>query len=159
MVVSRDTIRRHVTGWALTALAAWLFQVQFTFGVNISPSLPESVFLIHKGERPHRGEYVAFRWRGGGPYESGTPFVKVLEGVPGDTVQRYGRSFFLNGQFVSVAKRTGQRGQILDVGPDGVIPAGRFYVHAPHPDSLDSRYALTGWIDRTQIIGRAYALF
>jgi conjugal transfer pilin signal peptidase TrbI len=32
-------------------------------------------------------------------------------------------------------------------------------VRAPHPDSLDSRYALTGWIAEDQIIGRAYALF
>ena len=39
------------------------------------------------------------------------------------------------------------------------LPAGRYYVRAPHPDSLDSRYRLTGWISDAQIIGRAYALF
>ena len=38
-------------------------------------------------------------------------------------------------------------------------PAGRYYVRAPHPDSLDSRYRLTGWVSEEQIIGRAYALF
>ena len=37
--------------------------------------------------------------------------------------------------------------------------ADRYYVQAGHPDSLDSRYALTGWIHRSQIIGRARALF
>lgn len=152
-------IRRHVLGWTLALTAAGLFHVQFTFGVNVSPSLPQSVFLIHKGERPHRGDYVAFRWAGGGPYEAGTTFVKILQGVPGDTVQRYGRSVFLNGQFLSVAKPLGKQGQRLEPGPEGVISDDHVYVHAPHPDSLDSRYALTGWIERSRIIGRAYALF
>jgi conjugal transfer pilin signal peptidase TrbI len=32
-------------------------------------------------------------------------------------------------------------------------------VRAPHPDSLDSRYALTGWVTQAQIIGRAHVLF
>jgi hypothetical protein len=32
-------------------------------------------------------------------------------------------------------------------------------VRAPHPDSLDSRYRLTGWIEASQIVGRSYALF
>jgi conjugal transfer pilin signal peptidase TrbI len=47
----------------------------------------------------------------------------------------------------------------LELGPTGILPAGRYYVRAPHPDSLDSRYWLTGWISDAQIIGRAYALF
>jgi conjugal transfer pilin signal peptidase TrbI len=29
---------------------------------------------------------------------------------------------------------------------------------APHPDSLDSRYALVGWVDEEQIIGRAFQI-
>ena len=50
-------------------------------------------------------------------------------------------------------------GQPLAPGPTGTLPTGRFYVRAPHPDSLDSRYALLGWISESQIIGRAYVLF
>ena len=52
-----------------------------------------------------------------------------------------------------------RRGEALEPGPTGLIPPGRYYVRAPHPDSLDSRYRLTGWVDASQIIGRAYALF
>jgi conjugal transfer pilin signal peptidase TrbI len=61
--------------------------------------------------------------------------------------------------FAGQAKTIGLDGQALQPGPTGVLPAGRFYVYAPHPDSLDSRYALTGWIHQRQIIGRAHALF
>jgi len=41
----------------------------------------------------------------------------------------------------------------------GVLNADEYYVQAPHLDSLDSRYRLTGWIAANRIIGRAYALF
>ena len=41
----------------------------------------------------------------------------------------------------------------------GVIPAGHYYVYAPHKDSLDSRYALVGWISEEEIIGRTFSLF
>jgi conjugal transfer pilin signal peptidase TrbI len=30
---------------------------------------------------------------------------------------------------------------------------------APHPDSLDSRYALVGWVSETELVGRAFSLF
>ena len=41
----------------------------------------------------------------------------------------------------------------------GTLPDAAYYVRAPHPDSLDSRYRLTGWVSQAQIIGRAHALF
>jgi conjugal transfer pilin signal peptidase TrbI len=60
---------------------------------------------------------------------------------------------------VGYAKTVSRQGQPLDPGPTGTLPPGHYYVRAPHPDSLDSRYRLTGWIADAQIIGRAYALF
>jgi conjugal transfer pilin signal peptidase TrbI len=136
-----------------------LFKTQFAFGLNASESLPQHVFLIRKGEQPARGQYVAFRWPGGGPYAAGATFVKILAGMPGDTVTRIERDFFVNGEFMGTAKTRSRSGASLDAGPTGVISSGRYYVRAPHPDSLDSRYELTGWIAPSQIIGRAYALF
>jgi conjugal transfer pilin signal peptidase TrbI len=61
--------------------------------------------------------------------------------------------------FAGQAKTIARDGRPLLPGPTGVIPSGRFHVYAPHPDSLDSRYAITGWIRHDQIIGKAYALF
>ena len=142
-----------------TIVGAIAFQRSYTFGLNLTPSLPSTLFLIHKDEPVHRGDLVAFRWNGGGPYPAGTTFVKELVGVPGDTVERFGRAVFVNESPVGILKERTKTGAPLDPGPTGTLPADRFHVYAPHPDSLDSRYALTGWISRAQIIGKAYALF
>ena len=75
----RESFRRrlshHLRRWGIVYLllivAAALFQAHYAFGLNVSPSLPQRFFLIHKGELPLRGQYVAFRWPGGGPYPAG----------------------------------------------------------------------------------------
>lgn len=153
----------HLRRWGIAylgiVLAAMLFKTYFLFGINSSESLAARAFLIHKGEPPARGQYVAFRWEGGGPHPDGTTFVKILAGVPGDTVTRNERDFFLNGAFVGTAKSHSRSGARLELAPTGVIPPGRYFVSAPHPDSLDSRYVPPGLIAQSQIIGRAYALF
>lgn len=157
------TLASHLRRWGLVylavAFAAGLFKANFVFGLNSSTSLPQHVFLIHKGEQPARGQYVAFRWEGGGPHPAGTTFVKILAGVPGDTVTRIDRDFFVNGERIGTAKTHGRSGVPLDPGPTGVIPPGRYFVSASNPDSLDSRYRVPGLIAQDQIIGRAYALF
>lgn len=156
-------LRAHLGQWSIAylvvAAAAILFKMHFALGLNSSESLPDRVFLIHKGELPARGQYVAFRWAGGGPYAAGVTFVKIAAGVPGDTVTRVERDFFVNGDFVGTAKKHSRSGVPLALGPTGELPPGRYYVRAPHPDSLDSRYQLTGWVAENQILGRAYALF
>jgi conjugal transfer pilin signal peptidase TrbI len=43
-------------------------------------------------------------------------------------------------------------------GPTGKIPPSHYYMAAPHPDSLDSRYALVGWIKDEHVIGRAFQI-
>ena len=155
---------QHITrDWvpvcALVIGAAVLFQQHFMFGVNASPSLPINLFLIHKGTTLMQGQYVAFRWPGGGPHPAGTIFVKLIAGMPGDVVTRIDRDFFINGTHVGRGKPFSRQGVPLEPGPTGTLAAGHYYVRAPHPDSLDSRYRLTGWVTQSQIIGRAYALF
>jgi len=43
------------------------------------------------------------------------------------------------------------------LGP-GRIPPGRYFLHADHRDSHDSRYAEVGLVPRSRILGRAVAL-
>ena len=159
----RVRLANHLRNWGIAYLllivAAVIFQAHYGFGLNASPSLPYRLFLIHKGEMPQRGEYIAFRWHGGGPYPAGVTFVKIVAGMSGDTVTRVDRDFFVNATHVGQAKAVSRQGVPLDLGPTGVLPAGRYYLREPHPDSLDSRYRLTGWVSEDQIIGRAYALF
>lgn len=159
----QTVLRVHLLRWCwvylLVASVAIAFHARFAIGVNATASLPYRLFIIDTRAHPAGGDYVAFRWPGGGPYAKGATFVKQIVGLPGDVVTRVDRDYFVNGHPVGRAKPMGRSGQPLAAGPTGTLPAGRYYVRAPHPDSLDSRYALLGWMSESQIIGRAYVLF
>ena len=159
----RTTLSVHLRRWRLVYLlvasVAFAFHARYVIGVNVTASLPYRLFIIDKRDHPESIQYVAFRWPGGGPYAAGATFVKQIVGIPGDVVTRVGRHFFVNGHPVGAAKPMSRTGQRLEPGPTGTLPADRYYVRAPHPDSLDSRYALLGWMSESQIIGRAYVLF
>ena len=113
------------------------------------------------------GDYIAFEWQGGGPLPKGLHFVKIVAGVPGDVITmdekrgfwRNGDKDSVTGQFLGMAKTHSLKGKPLAAGPVGIIPPGYYYVMAPHKDSLDSRYAMTGWVPREKIIGKSFALF
>ena len=152
-------MRRSAWVYLLVASVAFAFHARYVIGVNVTASLPYRLFVIDKGAHPERSRYVAFRWPGGGSYAAGATFVKQIVGIPGDVVTRVGRHFFVNGRPVGLTKPMSRSGQALAPGPTGTLPTGQYYVRAPHPDSLDSRYALLGWISESQIIGRAYVLF
>jgi len=152
-------LRRYLFGYAGAACLAVIFQQNFAFGINASESLPNTLYLIYKRAAIHRGDYVAFRWHGGGPYPAGVTFIKIAAGVPGDRVTRINRTYFVNGRFVGSAKTHGRDGNALAPMDDGILGTDVYYVSAPHPDSLDSRYRLTGWIRKNEFIGRAYAIF
>lgn len=145
--------------YTLMVLIGIWFGMHFSISVNVSPSLPQRVFLIHKGESVGRGDYVSFRWHGGGPYRAGASFTKIVAGVPGDKVERIKRSFYVHGNFVGIAKPKGLAGEPLEMMEPGILGEGEYYVMAPNPNSLDSRYKLTGWIKQSEIIGRAYPIF
>ena len=159
----RARLIRHLKRWTIAYLFATLatawFDAHYTLALNVTESLPVRLFLVHRGELPRRGDYVAFRWPGGGPYPLGATFIKVAAGVPGDTVIRFDGDYYVNCRPTGQAKRLSRQGLALEPGPTGTLPEGSYYVHASHPDSLDSRYALTGWVSRLQIIGRSHALF
>jgi conjugal transfer pilin signal peptidase TrbI len=74
-------------------------------------------------------------------------------------VTRESRAYFVNGSVVGWAKPLYRQPTPLALGSIGVIPEGHYYVSGTHPDSLDSRYALAGWIPRSALIGRAYVVF
>ena len=154
--------RAPVYLWMLVGIAA--FGRSFALTLNVSDSLPGTVFLVQKGTKPDKGQLAAFRYTGGGPYERGALFLKQMLGVPGSLVigmdigSGY-RDYFVDGQYVGRAKPKSKTGILLDPGPSGVIPAGHYYMAAPNPDSLDSRYALVGWVAEDQIVGRAFRIF
>jgi conjugal transfer pilin signal peptidase TrbI len=132
----------------------------FLVSINLSDSLPGRLYLIQRGAIPSLNDFAAFHYQGGGPYASGTRFLKLVKGVAGSqvTAVRYDTGFsdfYVDGYFVGRAKPLSQSGIALTPGPTGTIPPRHFYMSAPNPDSLDSRYALVGWVDEKSIIGRA----
>ena len=154
--------RAPVYLWMLVGIAA--FGRWFALTLNVSDSLPGTVFLVQKGTKPDKGQLAAFRYPGGGPYERGALFLKQMLGVPGSMVigmdigSGY-RDYFVDGQYAGRAKPRSKTGMPLEPGPSGVIPAGHYYMAASNPDSLDSRYALVGWVAEEQIVGRAFRIF
>ncbi len=92
-------------------------------------------------------------------YRDGTKLVKRVAGGPRDHV-------VVSRERVTVNSRT--VGEGLDLAAtlarapeafarDERVPAGMYWVMGATRDSFDSRY--WGYIDRAQIVGRAYALF
>ena len=154
----------HWRLWRLPVVLWWMagylaFTKVFLLTLNLTDSLPGTIFLIDKRTFPSPGEFVAFRWENDWPYPRGSIFVKRLTGIPGASVTASDRHYFVDGREMGFAKEYSKTGVPLKPGPTGIIPKGHYFVSADHPDSLDSRYALTGWIADDQILGQAVRLF
>jgi len=135
--------------WSFVAYVA--FANYFIISINVSVSLPGSLYLIHKGEKPKRGDFVAFNYTGDGLYQINSKFLKRLDGIPGDVISANEPfvgywDYFVNGKLVGRAQPKSTTGNPLQPGPTGIIPAGKYYVTGTHPYSLDSRYDLVGWV-------------
>jgi conjugal transfer pilin signal peptidase TrbI len=166
-----DHAQRQWIAWIFVALSVILFAKNYTIGYNLSPSLPYTLFLVHKGEAFEKRDLAAFRWHGGigkyhgkTPYREGMTFVKRVAGWPGDQLSiNENREIVLNNFHVlGKAKELSLKREpleVLQLPKDGVIPPGYYYMAAPHPDSLDSRYEMTGLIPHSAFIGKAYVIF
>ena len=145
--------------YALPIALAWVLSTHFGIAINLSHSLPQKVWLIRFSQNPKKGDYVLFKAPlSVGLGEDGTVIKQVI-GVPGDTVLRIDRDFFINGSYVAKAKAFSHQQEPLEPGPQGLLTEGQYYVWTPHKDSFDSRYAKMGWIDASQLLGVAYALW
>ena len=114
-------------------------------------------FVLPMMGAPGRGDLVLFD-----PPEaagSSIPFLKRVRGLPGDSVAVDSeRRVFVRGEFIGIAKRRALDGRALEAIAPGVIPPGRYFVHADHADSHDSRYEEIGLVPRERIRGRALPL-
>ena len=165
LTIWKKTSVGHRLGFMLLimtfALGYVAFSSHYRLAVNVTKSLPGHLYLIKQGDASSyaRGTLIAFRWAGDMPIPQGTTVVKQIAGVAGDTISHREHEVFINGQCVSRLKTHSQSGEPLKPGPTGVINQNHYYVHAPHPDSLDSRYAKCGLVHASQIIGEAIELF
>jgi conjugal transfer pilin signal peptidase TrbI len=155
-----DHLRRQWPKWVMLLAMAFVFQQRFMLLINVSPSLPQKVFIITKGESVHKGDYAAFNWHGqGGFYVNQPYFTKIVKGVAGDVLTVNGLDVLINGQVVAHAKVRSSKGGLMEMVQPKVLAEGEFYMYAPNPNSLDSRYSVVGCISAKDIIGRARPIF
>ncbi len=135
---------------------AWGYAAFPLFGAE--PEIGDPVLFE---PRPDRGEPAPAAEPGGQArsVDSRVPYLKTVRGLPGMkiTVAEDG-TVFLDGEPVGRAKTHALDGRPLAAVAPGVIPPGRYFLYADHPDSHDSRYAEIGLVPRSRILGRAVAL-
>ena len=157
--VSKGRRRRgnRLLFWAAAAAMLWL---ALASRVHVNASWSDGAWgyvVLPLVGAPGRGDAVVFD-----PPEavgSPVPYLKTVRGVPGDRVEVDGRRRVrVNGRVLGAAKTHALDGRPLTMARPGVIPPARFYVHADHVDSHDSRYAEIGLVARERIRGRALPL-
>lgn len=135
------------------------FLARYRIGFNATTSLSDWGYVIDRNNRaPSRGDLVEFVVPDNDYYPSGASFVKRVAGVPGDLVERRGDEVFVAGARVGKVKTHDRQGRPAAPGPLGVIPPGQFFVAGDHVDSLDSRYAIVGFIENRRIRGVGEAI-
>lgn len=172
------SFKRHWRQYTLPVVAVLLLQTFLRVDINYTDSLPDHVFITVKGWKTglKHGDYVTYGFPTANSvslFRKGDHMVKRVAGVEGDEIRmREDGEFFvlyrgattllpdeLGNDSLGKAKPYSMTGRPLQAGPVGVIPPGHFYVHAPHRDSLDSRYAMVGWIRESDVIGRTFPIF
>ena len=151
--------RRHVALAVMIALSVLWLGLASRVHVNASWSDEAwgyAAFPLFGGD-PEIGDRVLFN----APDSVGSevPYLKTVRGVPGMTVSvDADGTVRLDEVPAGRAKTHALDGRPLAAIAPGVIPPGRFYVHADHVDSHDSRYEEIGLVPRGRILGRAIAM-
>ncbi len=159
MLLSPERTRRIAVASILLA-AALIYKGseglldRYRIGFNATESLSNWGYIIDRKNRSASiGDLIEFIPPANEYYPAGASFVKRIAGVPGEEVERRGDVIFVGGREIGRVKSTDRNGKKAVPGPLGVIPEGSVFVAGDHPDSLDSRYAVIGFVETRQIIG------
>lgn len=164
-------------GLAITAMQTFGARYAIMIDPQVDPCIPGvNVFLVDKEDRtPERGKMFALKAMNiekllaeSDPatepmrsyYEDGRLLIKMMDGMPGDTVEVGQQHIEINGE-VPVG------GGLMLVGTlkkepayferEVVLAEKKYFMMGRTVNSFDSRY--WGAVDESQIVGRAIALF
>ncbi|MDG3444540.1 S26 family signal peptidase [Nitrospirillum amazonense] len=147
-----------LAGWFVAAFAGLVWvKGHYVFETNLSGSLPGIFYWVKLGEPVPRGGLALFPAPPGNP-EFREDFVKIVQGLGGDLVERRDGVVFVQGVEIGRLLEKTSKGHVLIPGPTGVIPEGFAFVRGTHARSYDSRYGEIGFIPVSQFRGRAYQL-
>lgn len=152
----------HWLAYILIPILFAMFQANYRIGINETPSLPQTFFLIHKRAGVEKGDYVSFRvpqTQEPVKFNHKMILTKIVVGIEGDVVDVHDRMVYVNGQPVGYAKEFSLKREPLKPIEPITVPRDHYYVLGLHKDSLDSRYTLVGLVPKDRVIGRAYPLF
>lgn len=139
---------------AVLIVSAFFLITPFGLILNTTASLPTTLFLSLKKQEVTRGQYAFFTH----PCFDQVVIKKVV-GVAGDRVYRKGSEVFVNDVLVGTLKEKCSTGQPLTPVAEQKIPENAYFVAGLSERSFDSRYADFGFIQKGQMLGRAWALF
>ena len=89
---------------------------------------------------------------------AGVPYLKTVRGLPGARVEVWAdRAVSVDGLVLGIAKSEARDGRPLAAIAPGTVPPGHYFLHGPHRDSHDSRYAEIGFVPRERIRALAVA--
>ncbi len=127
-----------------------------TVGVNITESLPQTVFLVKHGMPFSKGDMIQFTYNADEEkfLPDGSRIIKIVAGIPGDVIHFEGNDFFINGVKFGKAKEVSRTGKSLTKNISKTLSEDEYFVFTPHPDSFDSRYIHMGYISNSQIVGK-----
>lgn len=140
----------------LSSVFGYLKLTNQTIGLNMTESLPQTLFLVKKDEPFSKGDTIQFAHisdeRNFIP--TGAKLIKIVIGSAGDVVSFSGQDFFINGVQYGTAKMTSMKGESLTKNVSKVLEDGEYFVYTSHLDSFDSRYIHVGYIKDSQVIGK-----
>ena len=153
----RARSRHRVLLW-MTALAGlWLLAAS---RVHVNASWSDGAWgylaLPVLGD-PDLGDVVLFDPPEG--IGANVPYLKTVRGMPGARVQvGPARTVVVDGRALGAAKVRARDGRPLEAVAPGIVPPGHYFLHGPHRDSHDSRYAGIGFVPRDRIRALAVPL-
>lgn len=146
---------------ALFAAVAWLAP-QPRLIWNASASAPIGLYRLHPGDKPMRGDLVAYqpspalaRFMAQRHYlPIGVPLLKHVAAQPGAVICRRGAAVTIDGRIIAVARTADSHRRPLPVWRGcHVLRADQLFLLNTAPDSLDGRYF--GPVPASGLIGRA----
>lgn len=135
---------------------AGLFYSAGRIGINISPSVPFTTYLINNSkENIKKGDYVLFREQADplGILPDDAKLVKKIACISGSNLTSDKNAFYCDGVLVAVRNNT----EKMTFSFNGKMPAGKYFVTGEHQRSYDSR--IWGLLDENNIISTVRPLF